>query len=368
MGVLRKLVCGSGKKEEGKATGKHVSLAPGTAPVVEKQKNWLKEEQSSLVKLHKNEAMDVESKFKEIIQRMGHKVAEAGRARAALDPSEAAEETELKVEKSELRKIFAEMGIMFEEEVFEKLYVLFDADNDGMIDVVEFTVTFCFLMYRGSAKDKVELAFRLFDTNRNGSISRREFNDMIAAVIGNRLKNVLAIARGRQAFQEFLEKEFADELLRFVDAVEYLHGKSKRSHTMSYAFAEALLDQYLRTGAKDEINVSDKVRKLCHERLEQHKGEEEVPIYIFDEAADEVLHLMEAGPLPRFKAKLRESNEMFADTAWKEMGLDPEKDDMTLEMFRAWTEKTPGLFNFFDELHDALEMATVLPPPLPDIE
>jgi Ca2+-binding EF-hand superfamily protein len=55
----------------------------------------------------------------------------------------------------------------------------------------EFTVAMLFMLYRGSADDNVDVAFKMFDTNRSGSISKAEFNDMICSIIGVRLSTVL---------------------------------------------------------------------------------------------------------------------------------------------------------------------------------
>lgn len=227
MGILRKLLCvqGSGRagsrsqsigNEVGPARAAQKSLKPGTKGVILKQQEWMQSEKDGLHKLHQHEVKDVEKRFRELTAKFHKGV-----------PGEQV------LTKEEMRAVFKEMNINMEPEIFDKIVSLIDADGDGRIDLDEFSVATSFLMLRGSAKDRVELAFRVFDDNGDQAISRREFNQLIAAVIGNRVKNLLTIERGREAFEEYLKSEYADELLRFIDAIDYLSPDEERPPTMA---------------------------------------------------------------------------------------------------------------------------------------
>lgn len=123
--------------------------------------------------------------------------------------------------------------------------------------------------------------------------------------------------------------------------------------------AEALFDKYIEEGAPDQVNVSARVRETIRTDMQAvPEGDDEMPLSIFAEAADEALTLIESGPLARFKAKLRSTYSLFADKAWEEMALDADE-GMSLEVFRTWSSKTPGIFIFFDQLHEALENSTI---------
>jgi len=314
------------------------SLAVGSDVVIQRQIETLEEEQRAIKELHEDEVTDLENKFKELVDKYGKN-----------EENEAVGE----MTKEQLRKAFSEMGIRFEPELFEKVWLMIDADNSGTVNTAEFVVSFSVLMFRGSAKDNVQLAFRLFDTNRDNGISRREFNDMIASVIGTRVKNVLAIEMGRECFEEYLQTELSDELLRFVDAVEYLH--EDRMKTIGKEYADAIWSKFIQVGSDDQVNISDSERAKIRQELDKYTDDDdEIPIDIFDAAAKEAVALIEEGPLNRFKSKLRHTYSLFADKVWKELEKS-ENDTLSEEEFREWTERTPGLFTFLDQVHDLLE-------------
>ncbi|GBG34427.1 Calcineurin subunit B [Hondaea fermentalgiana] len=347
LNALRKLLCTpAGPKSEIEARQRralgpqeqqltlpgHKSLAVTSDAVKQKQLQNLAREKRAIDRQHSQAAADLEAKFKALVN---------------------GDHGKDEMDKTQMRKAFKAMGIKVEPELFSKLWMFFDADQNGSINAQEFVVTFCVLTYRGSAQDNVELAFRLFDTNRDGSISRREFNDMIAAVLGTRLRNVLNVELGRECFEDYLKSEVADELLRFVDAVEYLADEPSTSFSRDYA--DSLWDQYLAVGATDQVNVSDTVRNKCMAEISAcGDGDDAVPASIFHDAAREAVALIEDGPLPRFKDKLRGSYSLFADRVWEDVGLDS-SESMSEDQFRDWVNRTPGIFRFLDDLHVVMQ-------------
>lgn len=59
----------------------------------------------------------------------------------------------------------------------ERLFVLLDLNHDGMLDLREFVAGLA-LLCKGTLEDKLDLSFRLFDIDANGSVDRRELTSM----------------------------------------------------------------------------------------------------------------------------------------------------------------------------------------------
>lgn len=189
----------------------------------------------------------------------------------------------------------------------------------------------------------MELAYKLFDTNHDGAISKREFSDMISTVIGNRLDTILAIKKGREIFLKYMQSELAEELLVFYE--EMLQVKAEASKFgIAMDKAKALFDNYIEVNSPQQVNISDSQRETIRERVmgALDDGEDYVDISTFDGAIQEAKTLIENGPLMRFRQKIKqEPYDLFAGVAWEELGIDPDG-TLTLEDFKKWTSMTPG--------------------------
>ncbi|GBG27979.1 Calcineurin B-like protein 4 [Hondaea fermentalgiana] len=220
------------------------------------------------------------------------------------------------LDKDQLRKFFDENGVRFEPIIFERLYQMMDVDKQGFISVSKLALTFAILIQSGSvAKDNVELAFRLFDSNQDGSIDQHEFQEMVIALVGKRVSHLYEIPAGMTYFREFVKKK--------------------------------------------QVNVSDQVREACREQVEQASTKELKTLASnasFEAAQYEAVKMIEQGPLLRFKSRLRSDTNCFplGESVWDHLELQ-HSEQMTLEQFRMWASLAPDLFNFLDELQKLIK-------------
>lgn len=173
--------------------------------------------------------------------------------------------------KSQLRlALERELDVKVSERIFDKLFTFFDFKNEGYVDKVEFAVACGLLTFQGSYKSTTELAFRMFDSNHDGVISKREFTEMSLILMGYRLRTLFSMKCGKEAFMNFLKSEFNDELLRFYDEFDLdrnrqyprrsrasLRLRDSKSSWIPRARAVELFNQYIEAGAPHQINISE---------------------------------------------------------------------------------------------------------------
>lgn len=311
------------------------SLLPNDVGVIQARKKWMEEEKA---KMADTMAQEWEAIFKDMAHEQGKN----------------------ELTKQELMEAFTKMGKRIDEEMINKVFVLFDANGDGVVDLTEFMVAMLFLSYRGSAKDNVELAFRLFDTNRSGDVSKREFSEMISSIIGTSVPTLLNISEAEKLFRKHLEQEFAIESLDFIDELESLKKRYPPSTGNSakglipITEAKALIEKYILEGSPEQVNVSEKLRISVKSNLDEavQSGSSAMSWKSFLDAEEEIIGLLERDKLPRFKKRIRNST-TFADSVWKTIGLNDE-DGMSVEQFRSWSATHPGIFSFLDEMQKAI--------------
>ncbi|GBG34205.1 Kv channel-interacting protein 2 [Hondaea fermentalgiana] len=340
-------------EEEGRG-----SLMPGDKTVTRRQLNWMRQEQSSLGRKTK---VTLEEHFQVLLREF--------RGTEGLPQDE--QDGGGRVPRAAFIKYFRQDGTAFDEELFDMIFKLFDADADGEIGLEEFTVAFGFITFRGSVKDHIELAFRLFDTNRDEALSRREFNEMMSSLIGGKLANLLRMEGGYEAFESYVQREHCEELLSFLEASGYMAdleaSGSRRGYLLTVDDARTIYNTFLEVNAPSQVNVSQRTRENCRahiEAFENHKNTAKRRASLteaFREATREVLQILEGGPLIRFKVALRRGDHsFFANAAWQSLGLDPEGGvGLSLDLFRQWATKSPSTMSIFDELSDLLEAAAL---------
>lgn len=341
---------GDAEEDEGRG-----SILPGNKIVTRRQMKWVRNEQGSLGRSTK---ISLEDHFRALLADFRGTSSAPGGGEGDRMPRAA------------LLKYFKRDGASLDLELFDKVFKLFDADSDGEISKEEFTVAFGFITYRGSAKDLVELAFFLFDTNRDGQLSRREYNDMISCLVGMKLENLLKIEGGQSAIESFLKKEHSDELLSFLEACKFFREEQvgpRRNHRTLLTVIEAseIFETYLEVDSPMQVNVSATMREKCRHQIERVNKKNTLKhvtslSLVFDEAAREVLHILEAGPLMRFKVALRQGKiPEFADAAWAIAGADDTVKTMSLDDFRHWADASPQTMSLFTELTQLLDAATM---------
>eukprot|EP00792_Barthelona_sp_PAP020_P002450 TRINITY_DN1394_c0_g1_i1.p1 TRINITY_DN1394_c0_g1~~TRINITY_DN1394_c0_g1_i1.p1 ORF type:complete len:183 (-),score=50.90 TRINITY_DN1394_c0_g1_i1:34-582(-) len=86
---------------------------------------------------------------------------------------------ETEIDKIKFREIFGLGDTLLTDRIFS----LFDSDNDGTVDVREFIVGLSQLSDAASIEAKIRFSFELFDTNSDGFISSNDLRDMLLASV-----------------------------------------------------------------------------------------------------------------------------------------------------------------------------------------
>lgn len=109
------------------------------------------------------------------------------------------------------------------------------------------------------------------------------------------LFDVIQTKSALKLFTIYLEKEQNDENIRFyLIAAEFAFNFKADSEVLLRA--KRIYDGYIKVGAKNEVNISDKSRKQILKAV----NETTVKINLFADAKDEIYHLMETDAYPRF--------------------------------------------------------------------
>lgn len=109
------------------------------------------------------------------------------------------------------------------------------------------------------------------------------------------LFDVIQTKSALKLFTIYLEKEQNDENIRFyLIAAEFAFNFKADSEVLLRAIR--IYDGYIKVGAKNEVNISDKSRKQILKAV----NETTVKINLFADAKDEIYHLMETDAYPRF--------------------------------------------------------------------
>jgi hypothetical protein len=124
---------------------------------------------------------------------------------------------------------------------------------------------------------------------RNISFSSNSLTKLRALPLVKFLTN----AQGREAFREFIVREFSVENLLFVEAVQQLRTNPQTSkEDVNNLYAE-----YIIPTAPNQVNLPH----IVVQRLEARKNEEGVDTGVFDEAVDHVMKLMQRDAYRRFQ-------------------------------------------------------------------
>lgn len=101
-----------------------------------------------------------------------------------------------------------------------------------------------------------------------------------------------------EAFSDFLKKEYSEENLNFLKALQTLETlKGKALDTG----LKAVYDQYIKTGAASEINISSGTQKFLKEAVIQEKRPPELEgLKVMQSAVDEVQGLTKRDSFSRF--------------------------------------------------------------------
>jgi len=89
-----------------------------------------------------------------------------------------------KMKPADFRKMMAQAMPKKDAGKMEKhVFRIYDSNNDGYIDFVEFMVIF-YIMAEGSAEEVLGKIFRVFDVNSDGTISNKEMKRLVKDMYG----------------------------------------------------------------------------------------------------------------------------------------------------------------------------------------
>merc|ERR1711931_104094 len=91
------------------------------------------------------------------------------------------------------------------------VFRIYDTNNDGYIDFVEFMVVF-YIMSDGSPEEVLSKIFRVFDVNSDGTITQKELKRLIKDMYG-----LLNSDNPEQASQDLISKSAFSEMDRDAD-------------------------------------------------------------------------------------------------------------------------------------------------------
>lgn len=297
--------------------------------------------------------------------------------------------------KVQLRELFP----MVDDDMFETLYRFFDKNGDGSVDVKEFVVTLGMLLHSNSIDDRICLAFAMFDTDGNRSLDKDEFRAMMKATLAPSMELLLQTAQGVQSFREFLQFEYAEENLNFWQEAEAFgsqHGPVNMEFGRTILNTFILQDQSLGvdagaegggTGVKNSpVNIpADQRERIvaafakadeeaaqgappanaateanAEEKADDGSGEAAaapaaqsenwglVPKDVFEEAKNEIYHLLEKDNFARFQKTRGSVDEMlnkFFDH------VDENKSgEIDMDEFRIWAKNNPTSLNLLQGL------------------
>lgn len=131
------------------------------------------------------------------------------------------------------------------------------------------------------------------------------------------MQSILEHPQGAAYFQRFLAQEFSEECLLFCQDVTQYRKKSHELQPLDQqALAQELYHRYISDDSDTQVNlkstVRDKIEK--HVVVKKKKNNHEMPLAdVFEDAENEILHLMEKDKFTRFK------NSVYFDNLLKEL-------------------------------------------------
>lgn len=238
--------------------------------------------------------------------------------------------------------------------MFQKLFDFMDSDKNGVVDEVEFSITVCFLL-KHDVQSNTELAYMIFDSNRSGGLTKQEFSEMLAAIIGTTLKTVDHISSVRQSFDEFVIARSMKDSLSFYRKMKpytYYEDDNLKFYPIPFGVVDQIKKHFLLESSVDKINVSSTCIEEILEAIDSSKGTEETCMEgeAFRECYEEVVYLIESNSLNEFKDALRKPPyTKTTKEVWKRFKLG-EKDSLNFDQFSEWTSEIPGVFDFFKDI------------------
>mmetsp|Transcript_59025 Transcript_59025/g.117270 ORF Transcript_59025/g.117270 Transcript_59025/m.117270 type:complete len:339 (-) Transcript_59025:11-1027(-) len=232
-------------------------------------------------------------------------------------------------------------------ELFDFVWTIFDDNHDDSIDQEEFVMAMA-LLARGidTPEAQLEAIFCMFDKDKDSNLTREECEHMVQATVNLNLHYLLASNKGKDVFEEQLQKEYSDENLAFWQTVR-AYRDLETDGAARLAKAREIESQFVVNGAPREINLPSKIQEALVQQLKACTTE--APLDLFDPASHEIFSLMERDTYRRFNKdstaiqKLVESYYTAAQSA-SESGV------VDFASFKAWGMNEPSVLVFFTGL------------------
>ena len=142
-------------------------------------------------------------------------------------------------------------------QLFDFVWTIFDDNHDDSVDQEEFVMAMA-LLARGieTAEAQLEAIFCMFDTDKDGNLTRQECENMVQATVNLNLHYLLASHSGKEVFEEQLHREFSDENLAFWQAVRaYRALEGEANDAARLAKAREIESEYIKEGAPQEVSL-----------------------------------------------------------------------------------------------------------------
>lgn len=250
-----------------------------------------------------------------------------------------------KLTKEVMRGLLPEVS----DELYEFLWTLFDVKQTGAVSSDEFVMAMAMLSSATeTVEDQITAAFHMFDTEKNGALTRAEFETMIKVTVNLSLERLLNTEQGAHAFEEVLEKEYSVENLTFWrHCRDFSHAADEERHE----FAHHVYDTFVREGAEQQVNLSSTQVKRLSSAMAALT--EDVPADLFLDAEQEIFTLMERDTFKRFRDDAT-AVQTLVDEFFKGVTLTPEG-KVSFETFFDWAMDHMEVLVFFASLTAAIK-------------
>lgn len=238
-----------------------------------------------------------------------------------------------------------------------KLFDYMDCDKNNRVDEVEFSVVTVFLFSKSVGTAYFELAFNLFDSNKDGSISQQEMGEMLSVVIGGTVQDLVNIPQFRSVFEKFVEQTLAAENLEFYyEMLPYVESKSEREVFVPMKKVDFIVDTFFGMDKLTAINVSgkDKSEVIRLVEMAKERGADGVSVEVFKTCFMEVQYML-TEHLQKFKSSLRSPpySDLILDV-WARFEKE-EDEGLTIKEFQEFVEDIPTLFDAMNKIQTEFE-------------
>ncbi len=235
--------------------------------------------------------------------------------------------------------------------ICHQLLAIMDRDGDGEVDVREFSSTMAMLLNaEDTLDDRVHLAFYMFDSNKSGALSKKQFQRLLNATLNTRLISLLHNPTGASYLRQHMQKEFSLENLDFWNATEALSGDSAPSDEEQFEReCVRIYERYIDEDSEECVNISAATRAEIRKFIKLRETDRvPIPREVYHAAAGEVFQLIKADTFARFKAN-HEVIDKMVEQLWTQVH-GKESSNVSFIEFYQFALKNPETVSFISDL------------------